>query len=322
MTTLGLAAFLALALACIFALPGRIVAHDRDPHAPSPLTQADTLQAKNDVRQTLLQGLGGLAVLSGAALGVWLTLRQVQVSQEGQITDRLTRAVDQLGSAAVDVRIGGIYALERIARDSAADRSAVIEILTAFVRNRSPWPPPDPESRETAKVPRMWLRAGDVQAAMVVLGRSGWWRGPVRMELGNVDLRRCYLANADLRDAYLADANLQLAYLEGANLQGARMRGALLDLAHLGLANLRSARLRGSSLRQADLHDADLRGANLSGANLERARLGNVCFQGADLNGAVLRDARSDRQATWPDGFDPVMKGVTMSVDRLGHEDA
>ena len=35
------------------------------------------------------------------------------------MTDRYTKAIKQLGSKKLDVRIGGIYALERVARDSA-----------------------------------------------------------------------------------------------------------------------------------------------------------------------------------------------------------
>ena len=34
------------------------------------------------------------------------------------MTDRYTKAIEQLGSDKLDVRIGGIYALERVARDS------------------------------------------------------------------------------------------------------------------------------------------------------------------------------------------------------------
>jgi hypothetical protein len=33
------------------------------------------------------------------------------------VTDRYTKAIEQLGSDRLDVRIGGIYALERVARD-------------------------------------------------------------------------------------------------------------------------------------------------------------------------------------------------------------
>ena len=50
------------------------------------------------------------------------------------MTDRYTKAIEQLGSDKLDVRIGGIYALERIARDSARDHPAVMEVLTTFIR--------------------------------------------------------------------------------------------------------------------------------------------------------------------------------------------
>src|ERR1051326_4057166 len=47
--------------------------------------------------------------------------RTHELTEQGQITDRYTKAVEQLGSDKLDVRIGGIYALERITRDSPND---------------------------------------------------------------------------------------------------------------------------------------------------------------------------------------------------------
>ena len=72
--------------------------------------------------------------------------RRTLSDEQGQVTDRYTKAIEQLGSDKLDVRIGGIYALERIARDSARDHPTVMEVLTAFIREHSheQWPPPDP----------------------------------------------------------------------------------------------------------------------------------------------------------------------------------
>jgi hypothetical protein len=42
--------------------------------------------------------------------------------------------MDQLGSKEIDVRLGGIYALERIARGSKEDHPQIVEVLTAYVR--------------------------------------------------------------------------------------------------------------------------------------------------------------------------------------------
>lgn len=86
---------------------------------------AKRLELQNDVRTTLLQGLGGLAVLVGA----FFTYRQLHTAREGQVTERFTRAIDQLGHEKQDIRLGGIYALEHIADDSTQDRATVVEVL-------------------------------------------------------------------------------------------------------------------------------------------------------------------------------------------------
>jgi hypothetical protein len=68
------------------------------------------LKAQNQVRTTLLQGFGGMVLLAGA----YVTYRQLtnsreqlQIAQQGQITERFTRAIDQLGHAQLDVRLAG-----------------------------------------------------------------------------------------------------------------------------------------------------------------------------------------------------------------------
>ncbi|MFF4508406.1 hypothetical protein [Streptomyces sp. NPDC001401] len=87
-------------------------------------------QAINDIRTTLLQGLAGIALLIGA----FFTWRQLQVTSQGQITQRFTTAVEQLGSPSPDVRFGAIFALERIADDSPYDRITIAEVLCAFIK--------------------------------------------------------------------------------------------------------------------------------------------------------------------------------------------
>jgi len=133
-------------LVVVVVLPPRFTAHrtfDKD---------HEELKAQNDVRTTLLQGLGALLVLTGAAIGATVAYRGVRetrrqiaqtaadnqeqftLTRQGQITDRYTKAIEQLGSDKLDVRLGGIYALERIAKDSERDHPTVVEVLGAFVR--------------------------------------------------------------------------------------------------------------------------------------------------------------------------------------------
>ena len=56
------------------------------------------------------------------ALNFNLSRRAFELTEQGQVTDRFTRAIEQLGSDKLDVRIGRIYALERVARDSVKDQ--------------------------------------------------------------------------------------------------------------------------------------------------------------------------------------------------------
>ncbi|MCA1666553.1 MAG: hypothetical protein LC793_03970, partial [Thermomicrobia bacterium] len=61
------------------------------------------------------------------------------VAREGQITERFTRAIDQLGSEKDEIRLGAIYALERIAKDSRSYQDSIMDILAAYVRRDSRW---------------------------------------------------------------------------------------------------------------------------------------------------------------------------------------
>jgi hypothetical protein len=224
---------------------------------------------------------------------------QLQIAQQGQVTERFTRAIDQLGHPELDVRLGGIYALERIANDSPNDRTTIAEVLTAFVRGHAPWPSRLPgQYRADApieQVPELPARAPDVQAALTVLAR----RQPLpklrgRLDLEASDLRKARLEDANLQDASLAKANLQEAILDAADLQGAilynvNLQGAVLADAKLQQPSFDGAKLQGARLERAQLQDAIFDGANLHGADLERAQL-----QGAHLEHVQLRGAQLD----------------------------
>jgi len=305
------------------------------------------LKAQNAVRTTLLQGLGGVVLLVGA----YFTYRQVrigleqlelarqqaqrsdervreqlQIAQQGQITERFTRAIDQLGHTQLDVRLGGIYALERIARDSSADRATIGEVLTAFVRSHAPWPPRLPGQYVGAapidEVPELQVRAADVQACLTVLGRGGFARAAQdqrdRLDLHAVDLRHANLVRAHLERASLWDAHLEGAYLgdvhlEGAFLPGAHLEGATLPDAHLEGATLLDAHLEGATLGDVHLEEANLGYAHLEEANLLDAHLEGASLEGAELRGAHLEGALADERTVWPEEFDWRAAGITVA---------
>ena len=258
----GLAADLGVVIVIFGPVTDVIARHDvgsvAGPH------QAAALQSARDAARGRLLQLG--AGLFAAAALIY-TARNFTLSREGQVTDRYTKAIEQIGSdKPLDVRIGGIYALERVARDSARDHLTIMEVLAAFVREHSheQWSPAaDNESggAQLVRSPRP-----DVQAAVTVLGRRNPRRDPRRInlpaaELTRVNLHRANLSNANLAHAKLASSNLTRADLTGAFLTGADLTGAFLMNADLTGANLMSADLTGADLTGAGLNGADLTGA-------------------------------------------------------------
>jgi hypothetical protein len=66
--------------------------------------------------------------------------KQQELTARGQIADQYNSAVDRLGSDQLEVRLVGIYSLERIMRESEADLPPIVEILSAYARNRGRLP--------------------------------------------------------------------------------------------------------------------------------------------------------------------------------------
>ncbi|BCL14696.1 pentapeptide repeat-containing protein [Micromonospora sagamiensis] len=269
------------------------------------LVPAGPIDVKPDPWQRLV-AIGSILSVLFVAIGLYVTneanREQQRLTAQGQITDRFTKAVEQLGQPGpekVDVRLGAIYALERIMRDSAEDQPAVVNILAAFVRVHAPAPErlfPDPpiERLEGTR-----LRAPvDIQAALTVLvhrdtsPNGGHSARPRRaLDLANTDLTGAILIGADL-----AHADLTGTVLVDADLFGANLTGADLDYSNLDGANLASADLTRADLHYTNLDGADLAGANLAGANLDSAHLGRADLRCARTDG----DTRLPRKVARP----------------------
>ncbi|MGY1495912.1 pentapeptide repeat-containing protein [Streptomyces sp. QTS52] len=251
-------------------------------------------------------GLPGIAAVI-ALIFTFATVRQAQdtlnVTEQGQITDRYNDAVANLGSDTVDTRLGGIYALQRIMTDSARDQPTVIRVLSAFIRVHAP------ASDATKHQVRWEGPAPDITAALEVLAtRRPFNDGTALVDLHSADLRgvnlprfqhgeytRTELAGADLREV-----NFDHARLNGANLNGAHLAGANLGAANFSGARLVGAYLRGADIGAVNFSDADLSSANLdhvnaystylNRANLSNANLSDAVFVGANFSNADLND--------------------------------
>jgi len=227
----------------------------------------ERLTLENEILKTMIQIVGGAFLLGG----LYFTWRNTYLLKEGQITERFNKAIDHLGDDKPEVRLGGIYALARIARDSEKDHWPTMEVLCAFVRNRT-----------KAGVPVDCI-GSDTQAALNVLAERS---ADFETEEQCLDLRNVNLKGADLRGAFLDRARFGDSNLEGVDLMQASLVGADFRGAHVRGAHLRQARLQGANFVGADLQDASLREASLCNANLLGVRLDNATLIGADLTGA------------------------------------
>ena len=268
--------------------------------ASGELDKREQFEIENAARSTLGQILSGVAVLTGL-LFAWQQLGNTNdnlqlsndnllISREGQITDRFARAVEQLGSDDPTIRIGAIYALERIARDSERDHRPVMEVLTAFVRNE----PEGAATPVTGSDVQGTVRGTEVRAALGVIGRrdaerdgGGECLNLYGARLIGIDLAGFRLARTCFRSADLPGATFAAADLTGGSFQDADLSGANLGEAVAVGVNFRDATLTRANLIGADLTGASLTGADLSGALLDEATI----LSGADLNGADLRGA-------------------------------
>jgi uncharacterized protein YjbI with pentapeptide repeats len=274
------------------------------------LAHHDVGSVTGSLHETALDNARGRLLTLGAGLfaagALIFTARNFTLSREGQVTDRYAKAIEQLGSDKLDVRIGGIYALERIARDSARDHPTVMEVLTAFIREHSHEQvmPSDPGGRE-----RPPLTRPDVQAAVTVVGRRISRNDRERIDLIYARLTGARLTGANLTDANLfgvrlAGANLTSANLTGANLTSTDLTGALLTSTDLTRARLYGANLTSARFDGAILDGAILDGAILDGANLDDADLTSANLDGANLAGANLTGARWPGNMPVPEGWE------------------
>ena len=227
----------------------------------------------NEYRKTNAQIIGGIAFL----VGLYLTYRRIKVTEDGQITERFTRAIDQLGSDKMEIRLGAIYALERIAKESPKDHWPIMEILSAYVRDNSKIK----YDKDRNQLPCENIST-DIQAIMTVIGRR-----LKKNENSNnyLDFREVNLKGVDLECANLINTNFSISNLEGGNFFNADLTKVRFYKSNLYHANLSMANLTETHLGAANLKCADLCNANLEKANLMICNL-----DGAILNKTNLKD--------------------------------
>jgi uncharacterized protein YjbI with pentapeptide repeats len=220
---------------------------------------------------------------------------QLQLAEDQQLDDRFSRAVENLSNGDLSVRLGGVYALAEIARDTRC-RQRALAVLAVYAGHNADKVVPKGRAQDPQPDIRAALIAGCASGGgppfTDLLQLSGRALPGIRLaqcNLAGVDLRGANLAGADLNHADLNMADLGRINLTDANLRGARLSSS--DRFHTG--NLTGANLAGADLSEAHLAASDLNGADLSHTNLSHADLTYANLDGAKLTGEV--DVEKDR---------------------------
>jgi hypothetical protein len=205
---------------------------------PSMTERKDLVLGVASIIQAFAVLVAGVVALAGLYFTRRTLLHNQESTQEtldltrrGQITERFTQAIEQLGATEegkknLEIRLGGIYSLERTAREDRDYHWPIMEVLTSYVRRN------DAPSEL------------DIQAILNVIGRrSIYHRTDKKVEYGTIDL-----SNTDLRGANLRGANLRDAVLQDAKLQDANLR----DAQDANLAGTLS--LQGATMPDGSIH--------------------------------------------------------------------
>ena len=101
----------------------------------------------------------GVGAGAGGVFALWLATRrqrtvELQLAEttriagvterdleERRVTELYTKAVEQLGSDKAPVRLGGLYALERLGQDNPRQRQTIVNVLCAYLRMPFDGPP-------------------------------------------------------------------------------------------------------------------------------------------------------------------------------------
>lgn len=298
------AAVVVVLFGCLTAFPAVLVPASLRP-SDMELSADEYITAQNDARSTLVSALAGVLLLVTAIF----TWRQLVISQEAQVTERYTRAVELLGNADLAVRVGAVHSLGRLAVDSPEDDRSIYTLLTAYIRNHSPRAMLKPSNADEAETWMAWRQRKRCEHDHPDYGGLQKCAADIQAALGVLSEHPDMLSDGRKLIPVLVDAHLPGANCGHAQLAGAQLSGARLDHLDCRTDDPPYANFEGADFTAASLRDARFGKANLQGAHLENADLTGATLRLANLQGATYNST-----TVFPANFDPIGWGLRMQT--------
>ena len=237
-----------------------------------------------------------LAAVFTAGFAAWrgvILTRQADTAEQGHITDRYIKAVEQLGAEKVqkiegkettvpniEVRVGALYTLERIAADSLRDHIPIMETICAYVRNNSP-----AKSLEPTKPPFTFGHPkADIQTAIDIIGRRNQAQKSLEQEKRfRLDLSKTDLSFVDFRGGDFSAARFVRCRIEAASFRSCPMHGTILVGSLVNYSDFNKAQLIGARLDHCVINLPTITPGTMS-ESINFANLFGVCLAGAELS--------------------------------------
>jgi hypothetical protein len=290
------ALFLAILISAVLLwLPPQLVRFDAAGHSPEFVMLVDKYRA------TLAQALGGFAIIAG----LYFTARNVLAAEQTRWTKTFSDSIGQLGVADADgqpvtsVRVGAIYSLERLSRDSPNDAKIICNVLLQYIQARATIIE-DVTSPNNPKA----LYPLDCEAALIVLGEI---RGRVSIKRDDrLMLVDAFLPNLVLTGRRLGGFHFKRVVLSGSRLDGCRSFGLVIEdstiegcsfaESNLSAIELNLCRGQGVSfssavVRKSRFLSSTLRESDFTYARLVNAELADSDFTGSDFSNCDMRSA-------------------------------
>ena len=217
--------------------------------------------------------------------------REARLATSRLLAERFSKSIEQLGTNQITGRLGGIYSLEKLSRDSPQEYyRTVMEVLTTFIRSQSSTLLKTKHRQELQSI------AVDIQAALTVIGR--------RYLLESEGGQKLNLSHTNLTEAQLHESlNFENFLFEGACFNGAYLSRINLSHSNLNKAKLnnvnpldkrltvKSAKFMNAQLVEAEIMGSQLSRADFSNANLHKANLTLSNFYKSNFIRAKLGEA-------------------------------
>ena len=223
-----------------------------------------------------------------APLGLWLANRRTENDAARRITDAFTKAVELLGHENVAVRLGGIYALGRLARETKSEHPKIMDIVAAYIRQGSKdyakmlvakaagveW-----DKKEGAKMLDDDLLAapGDLENVVAKIENM-----PIDLEAAIAVIRERDVASDkklgadgflfDLSNSYMKNVDFSNTSLRRVNLSDCQIHGGIFTKTDLSGAIMVKSNFAGSDFAKACFRDAQMKGVILDDADLAQAK--------------------------------------------------